>query len=73
MPTDRWTNARLDTNRTKFFYLHYTEKELLIARCRQHEQTEEFRVKYRWLAGVKATMNQFYRVTRVKRLRRVRG
>ena len=30
----------------KFFYVRYSEKELRIARRRQHEQTEEFREKY---------------------------
>ena len=58
--------------KARFFYLHYTEKNLRIARRRQHEQTEEFRQKYRWRAGVEATMSQYDRITGVKRLR-VRG
>jgi len=56
----------------KFFYLNYTEKTLRIARRRQHERTEEFRQKYRWRAGVEATMSQYDRLTGVKHLR-VRG
>ena len=56
----------------RFFYLHYTEKNLRIAKRRQHEQSEEFRQKYRWRAGVEATMSQYDRLTGVKRLR-VRG
>jgi hypothetical protein len=56
----------------RFFYVRYTEKELRIARRRQHEQTEEFREKYRWRAGVEATMSQYDRLTGVKHLR-VRG
>ena len=58
--------------KVRFFYLHYTEKNLRIARRRQHEQTEAFRQKYRWRAGVEATMSQYDRITGVKRLR-VRG
>jgi Transposase DDE domain/Transposase domain (DUF772) len=56
----------------KFFYVRYTEKDLRLARRRQHEQTEEFREKYRWRAGVEATMSQYDRLTGVKHLR-VRG
>jgi IS5 family transposase len=52
--------------------LNYDEKGLRIARRRQHEKTEEFRQKYRWRAGVEATMSQYDRLTGVKRLR-VRG
>jgi len=56
----------------KFFYVRYTEKTLRITKRRQHEQTEEFRQKYRWRAGVEATMSQYDRLTGVKHLR-VRG
>lgn len=56
----------------KFFYVRYTEKEFRIAIRRQHEQTARFREKYRWRAGVEATMSQFDRLTGVKHLR-VRG
>ncbi len=56
----------------KFFYVRYTEKTMRITKRRQHEQTEEFRQKYRWRAGVEATMSQYDRLTGVKHLR-VRG
>jgi hypothetical protein len=56
----------------EFFYVRYTEKAMRIAKRRQHEQSAEFREKYRWRAGVEATMSQFDRLTGVKRLR-VRG
>ena len=55
-----------------FFYVRYTEKDMRLARRRQHEQTEAFRQKYRWRAGVEATMSQYDRLTGVKHLR-VRG
>lgn len=53
----------------RFFYVRYTEKTMRITRRRQHEQTEEFRQKYRWRAGVEATMSQYDRLTGVKHLR----
>jgi hypothetical protein len=56
----------------KFFYVRYTEKSMRIAKRRQHEQSQEFKQKYRWRAGVEATMSQYDRITGVKRLR-VRG
>ena len=43
-----------------------------IAKRRQHEQTEEVREKYRWRAGVEATMSQYDRLTGVNLLS-VRG
>ncbi len=58
--------------KAKFFCLNYTEKNLRIAKRRQYERSEEFRQKYRWRAGVEATMSQYDRLTGVKRLR-VRG
>lgn len=56
----------------EFFYLRYTQKEMRIARRRAYEQTDEFKDRYRWRAGVEATMSEFDRKTGVKRLR-VRG
>ena len=56
----------------KCFCVRYTEKEMRIARRRQYEQTEAFQDKYRWRAGVEATMSQLDRLTGVKHLR-VRG
>ena len=52
--------------------LRYTEKQLRLARRRVHERTEEFRDKYRWRAGVEATMSRYKSQTGAGRLR-VRG
>lgn len=56
----------------EFFYLRYTQKEMRISKRRAYEQTDEFKARYRWRAGVEATMSEFDRKTGVKRLR-VRG
>jgi hypothetical protein len=56
----------------KFFYLRYTKKEMRIAKRRAYEQTDQFKDRYRWRAGVEATMSEYDRKTGVKRLR-VRG
>jgi len=56
----------------KFFYLRYTEKEMRIAKRRAYEQTDQFKERYRWRAGVEATMSEYNKRTGVKRLR-VRG
>ncbi len=53
----------------KFACLRYTKKALRCARRRAHEQTEEFKDRYRWRAGVEATMSEFDRRTGVKHLR----
>jgi hypothetical protein len=56
----------------KFRYLRYTDKEMRIAKRRAYEQTVQFKDRYRWRAGVEATMSEYDRKTGVKRLR-VRG
>lgn len=56
----------------KAFYLRFTDKQLRIALRRSAVDTDEFKDRYRWRAGVEATMSQFDRRTGVKRLR-VRG
>jgi hypothetical protein len=56
----------------KAAYLRYSMKEVRLARRRIHEQTAEFRDKYRFRAGVEATMSEYDRRTGVKKLR-VRG
>ena len=56
----------------KFYYLRYTDKELRIALRRSYEETDEFIDRYRWRAGVEATMSEYDRRTGVKQLR-VRG
>lgn len=56
----------------KSYYLRYEEKAMRIAKRRSIEQTTEFKDRYRWRAGVEATMSELDRRTGVKRLR-VRG
>jgi len=55
-----------------YHYLRYDEKGIRLAQRRTHQQTEEFRDRYRWRAGVEGTMSQYDRLTGVKHLR-VRG
>ena len=47
----------------KFCYLRFTEKDRRIAKRRLYEQTEEFKDRYRWRAGVEATMSEYDRRT----------
>lgn len=54
------------------YYLRYNRKSARIARRRANEQTREFKERYRWRAGVEATMSEYDRRTGVKQLR-VRG
>jgi len=56
----------------KTFYLRFTDKQLRIALRRTTVDTDEFKARYRFRAGVEATMSEFDRRTGVKRLR-VRG
>ena len=56
----------------KHYYLRYEEKAMRIAKRRATEQTTEFKDRYRWRAGVEATMSELDRRTGVKQLR-VRG
>jgi len=46
--------------------------EMRIAKRRAHEQSEEFKDRYRWRSGVEAAMSEYDRRTGVKKLR-VRG
>ena len=43
-----------------------------IAKRRIYEQTAQFQERYRWRAGVEATMSEYHKRTGVKKLR-VRG
>ena len=52
--------------------LHYSKKDIRIAQRRANEKTSQFRDKYRFRAGIEATMSYFDRKTGVKHLR-VRG
>lgn len=56
----------------KYHYLQYTEKDIRISKRRAYEESSEFRERYRYRAGIEATMSEFDRRTGVKRLR-VRG
>ena len=53
-------------------YLRYTDKQLRLAKRRQAEREPEFKERYRYRAGVEASMSYYDRKTGVKRLR-VRG
>ena len=53
----------------KYAYNRYTAKSARIARRRAYEQTDEFKDRYRWRAGVEATMSEYDRRTGVKRLK----
>jgi len=56
----------------KYYYLRYRGKEHRLAQRRRFERTEEFIDRYRWRAGIEATMSEYATLTGVKRLR-VRG
>jgi Transposase DDE domain/Transposase domain (DUF772) len=56
----------------KYYYLRFTDKDMRIAKRRLYEQSDEFKDRYRWRAGVEATMSEYDRRTGVKHLR-VRG
>lgn len=56
----------------KAAYLRYSKKEVRLSRRRIQEHTAEFKDKYRFRAGVEATMSEYDRRTGVKNLR-VRG
>ena len=53
----------------KHYYLRYTAKEFRLAIRRAYAQTDEFKDRYRWRAGVEATMSEYDRRTGVKHLR----
>lgn len=56
----------------KYYYLRCSKKSMRLARRRTIEQTDEFKERYRWRAGVEATMSEYDRRTGVKQLR-IRG
>jgi hypothetical protein len=53
----------------KYYYLRFTEKEMRIAKRRVYEQSDQFKDRYRWRAGIEATMSEYDRRTGVKHLR----
>lgn len=56
----------------KYYYLRYSKKSARLAQRRRIEETDEFKDRYRWRAGVEATMSEYDKRTGAKRLR-VRG
>lgn len=56
----------------QYYYLRYSDREMRVSQRRAYEQSEEFKDRYRWRAGVEATMSEYDRKTGVKKLR-VRG
>jgi len=60
------------TSGKQYYYLRYEEKAMRIAKRKAKENTAEFKERYRWRAGVEATMSEYDRRTGVKHLR-VRG
>ena len=56
----------------KYYYLRFSQKEIRLAQRRAYEQSNDFKDRYRWRAGVEATMSEYDRKTGVKYLR-VRG
>lgn len=56
----------------KAYYYRYKNKDVRLAQRRRNESTPSFKDKYRFRAGVEATMSEFDRRTGVKHLR-VRG
>jgi hypothetical protein len=46
-------------------YLRYQKKAMRLAKRRQQENTAKFKERYRWRAGVEATMSQYDRLTGV--------
>ena len=53
----------------KACYYRYKRKDIRLAHRRQHEDTPAFRDKYRYRAGVEATMSEYDLRTGVKHLR----
>jgi len=56
----------------KAYYYRYKDKDVRVAARRRYEQSDAFKVRYRFRAGVEATMSEFDRRTGIKHLR-VRG
>lgn len=56
----------------RHYYLRYDDKARRCTQRRAQQQTDEFRERYRWRAGVEATISEYNKLTGVKQLR-VRG
>lgn len=55
--------------RVKGRYLYYTRKEIRLLFRREYEESEEFRDKYRYRAGIEGTNSRFIQMTGARRLR----
>ncbi len=53
----------------KYYYLRFPDREMRLAKRRIDEQSDQFQDRYRWRAGVEATMSEYDRRTGVKQLR----
>ena len=53
----------------RYNYLHYNDKDRRLSARRASERTAKFKDRYRWRAGVEATMSEFDRLTGIKHLR----
>ncbi len=53
----------------KFACVRYTKKTMRVVGRRIHQKTDEFKDRYRWRAGVEATMSELDRRTGAKHLR----
>jgi len=65
-------SCRAKRGKKNYHYLRYTDKEMRLAIRKAYEQTDEFKDRFRWRAGVEGTMSEYDRRTGVKHLR-VRG
>ena len=54
----------------KHYYLRFNCKDMRIAMRRKYEVSDEFKDRYRWRAGVEATMSEYDRKTGVKQLQK---
>ncbi len=57
---------------SKGFYYRYKDEDIYLAERKRYEESPDFKDRYRYRAGVEATMSEFDRRTGVKHLR-VRG
>lgn len=68
----RRNSCPVKPGRRGWYYLRYDDKALRLIKRRASEQSSEFKDRYRYRAGVEATMSELDRRTGVKQLR-VRG
>lgn len=68
----RLNHCPVQSGKNGLRYIRYDARTARLAQRRGHERTDEFKDKYRFRAGVEATMSQLDRRTGIKHLR-VRG